>query len=56
MAGNGTAPSGALATRSFAIEYDDGPTMDYRFVSTTELQWRKDGPATGARRATTRGR
>jgi hypothetical protein len=43
MAGNGTAPSGALATKSFTIEYDDGPRMEYRFVSNDLLQWRKDG-------------
>jgi hypothetical protein len=43
MAGNGTAPSGALATKSFAIEYDAGPKMEYRFVSAEQLQWRKDG-------------
>ena len=42
MAGNGTPPSAALATRSFAIDYDDGPTMEYRFVSADQLQWRKD--------------
>jgi hypothetical protein len=43
MAGNGTPPSGALATRSFAVEYDGGPRMEYRFVSADQLQWRKDG-------------
>ena len=43
MAGNGTAPSGALATKSFAIHYDGGPRMEYRFVSNDLLQWRKDG-------------
>lgn len=43
MAGNGTPPSGALATKSFAVEYDGGPRMDYRFVSNDQLQWRKDG-------------
>lgn len=43
MAGNGTAPSGALATKSFAIHYDNGPRMEYRFVSNDVLQWRKDG-------------
>jgi hypothetical protein len=43
MAGNGTPPSGALATRSFAVDYDDGPRMEYRFVSNDLLQWRKDG-------------
>ncbi|HEU4650131.1 MAG TPA: MoaF N-terminal domain-containing protein, partial [Croceibacterium sp.] len=43
MAGNGTAPSGGLATRSFAIAYDGGPTIEYRFVSADALQWRTDG-------------
>jgi len=43
MAGNGTPPSGGLATKSFSIDYDDGPRMEYRFVSADELQWRKDG-------------
>src|SRR5688572_14855870 len=43
MAGNGTPPSGALATKSFVIDYDDGPRMEYRFVSKDLLQWRKDG-------------
>jgi len=43
MAGNGTPPSVALATKSFAIAYDDGPRMEYRFVSNDLLQWRKDG-------------
>jgi hypothetical protein len=43
MAGNGTPPSGALATKNFAIAYDDGPRMEYRFVSNDLLQWRKDG-------------
>ena len=43
MAGNGTPASRALATRSFSIDYDDGPTMEYRFVSNDQLQWRRDG-------------
>lgn len=43
MAGNGTPPSGALATKNFTIDYDDGPAMEYRFVSNDLLQWRKDG-------------
>lgn len=43
MAGNGTPPSGALATRSFTIHYDNGPRVEYRFVSADLLQWRKDG-------------
>jgi len=43
MAGNGTEPSGALAGKAFAIEYDGGPRMEYRFASADQLQWRKDG-------------
>jgi hypothetical protein len=43
MAGNGTPPSGGLAAKSFAIEYDGGPKMEYRFASADALQWRKDG-------------
>ncbi len=55
MAGNGTAPSGALAGKPFAIEYDGGPKMEYRIKGPDTLQWSiNDG--TGSRRATTRGR
>jgi hypothetical protein len=43
MAGNGTPPTGALANKSFTVEYDDGPKMEYRFVSNDLLQWKKDG-------------
>ena len=43
MAGNGTAASGALAGKAFAIEYDGGPRMEYRFEGPDQLQWRKDG-------------
>ena len=39
MAGNGTAPSGALAGKQFAIEYDGGPKMEYRFTGPDTLQW-----------------
>jgi hypothetical protein len=42
MAGNGTASSGALAGRQFAIEYDAGPRMEYRFTGPETLEWRKD--------------
>ena len=42
MAGNGTAPSGRLSGKSFAVVYDDGPRMEYRFNSADELLWRKD--------------
>src|SRR5690606_9663483 len=45
MAGNGTPPSGALAGKSFAIEYDGGPKLEYRFNSADSLNWRKDGSA-----------
>jgi hypothetical protein len=43
MAGNGTPPSAALASRIFTIQYDGGPLMEYRFVSGDQLQWRKGG-------------
>jgi hypothetical protein len=43
MAGNGTAPSAALAAKTFDIRYDNGPRMEYRFVDGDKLQWRKDG-------------
>lgn len=43
MAGNGTPPSGALAGRTLAVRYDDGPRIDYRFISADQLHWRKDG-------------
>lgn len=39
MAGNGTAPSGALAGKSFAIEYDGGPLMEYRIKGPDTLEW-----------------
>ncbi len=44
MAGNGTAPSAALAGRTFAIAYDGGPAMEYRVKGAETLDWRKDGP------------
>ncbi len=43
MAGNGTEPSAALAGRTFAIDYDDGPTIEYRIETNDKLQWRKSG-------------
>jgi hypothetical protein len=43
MAGNGLPPTADLAGRSFAIEYDGGPRMEYRFSSADQLEWRKDG-------------
>lgn len=43
MAGNGTAPSGALAGKRFAIEYDGGPRMEYRFTGPDTLQWSMNG-------------
>ena len=43
MAGNGTAPSGALSGRSFAVTYDDGPSVEYRFASADSLSWRDTG-------------
>ncbi|HWK42793.1 MAG TPA: MoaF N-terminal domain-containing protein [Croceibacterium sp.] len=45
MAGNGTPASGALAGKAFAIRYDDGPSMEYRFESADSLSWRKSGGA-----------
>ncbi len=43
MAGNGTAPSAALAGKFFTIEYDGGPKMEYRVTGPETLEWRKDG-------------
>lgn len=43
MAGNALPTTNDLATKSFTIHYDGGPTMEYRFVSGDLLQWRKDG-------------
>ncbi|MBT2134216.1 MoaF N-terminal domain-containing protein [Croceibacterium sp. LX-88] len=43
MAGNGTKPSGDLAGKAFAIHYDDGPQMEYRFTTADSLQWRRNG-------------
>jgi hypothetical protein len=43
MAGNGLPPTADLAGKSFAVEYDGGPRMEYRFSSADELEWRKDG-------------
>jgi hypothetical protein len=43
MAGNGTPPTDALAGKNFAVRYDGGPTMEYRFDTNDSLQWRKDG-------------
>jgi len=43
MAGNGADPVGDLAGKSFAIHYDGGPAIEYRFESEEVLQWRKDG-------------
>jgi hypothetical protein len=43
MAGNGTAASGAMANKVFAIQYDGGPKMEYRIQTADQLLWRKDG-------------
>ena len=43
MAGNGTPPTDHLAGKAFAIRYDGGPLMEYRFTSDDSLQWRRDG-------------
>ncbi|MCB2066720.1 MAG: MoaF N-terminal domain-containing protein [Erythrobacter sp.] len=43
MAGHGLPPSDALAGREFAIHYDGGLRVDYRFAGADEVQWRADG-------------
>ncbi|WP_338240533.1 MoaF N-terminal domain-containing protein [Aurantiacibacter hainanensis] len=43
MAGHGLPPSDGLAGRTFAVRYDNGPRMEYRFTSADELQWRENG-------------
>ena len=43
MAGHGLPPSAGLSGKSFAVQYDGGPRMEYRFTAADELQWRKDG-------------
>jgi len=45
MAGHGLPPSPGLSGESFAIHYDAGPVVDYRFTSGEELQWREGGGA-----------
>jgi hypothetical protein len=51
MAGHALPPTGALAGRAFAIEYDDGPRMEYRFTGADSLEWREgdEGGWTSAR-------
>lgn len=41
MAGHGLPPSRALAGKAFAVHYDGGPVIAYRFTSHDELQWRE---------------
>ena len=43
MAGHGLPPSDGLSGKSFAVRYDGGPRMEYRFTSADELQWRENG-------------
>lgn len=43
MAGNAAPATDHLAGKAFAVRYDDGPLMEYRFDSGDSLQWRKDG-------------
>ncbi|MFC3100931.1 MoaF N-terminal domain-containing protein [Altererythrobacter lauratis] len=45
MAGHGLPPSGALAGKAFAVHYDGGPVIEYRFTAHDELQWREGGGA-----------
>ncbi len=42
MAGHGLPPSDGLAGKSFAIAYDDGPRVHYRFLDGETLEWRHD--------------
>ncbi|MEO0062775.1 MAG: hypothetical protein RLZZ08_1335 [Pseudomonadota bacterium] len=43
MAGNALPTNGDLAGKSFAVRYDGGPVMEYRFDTADQLQWRKNG-------------
>jgi hypothetical protein len=43
MAGNGLPPTGEMAGKTFAIHYDHGPTMEYRFTGPDTLEWRMNG-------------
>ena len=43
MAGHGLPPSAGLAGKDFAVRYDGGTQMEYRFASHDELQWREGG-------------
>ena len=43
MAGNGTEKSGAMAGKTFAVHYDDGPRMEYRVTGPETLEWRMNG-------------
>ncbi|MCL6249495.1 molybdenum cofactor biosynthesis F family protein [Altererythrobacter sp. KTW20L] len=43
MAGHGLPPSRALSGRNFAVRYDGGPQVEYRFTGHDELQWREGG-------------
>lgn len=43
MAGHGLPPSAGLSGKRFAVHYDGGPRMEYRFTSNDRLEYRKDG-------------
>lgn len=45
MAGHGLPPSPGLSGESFAIHYDGGPVIDYRFTSDDSLEWREGSGA-----------
>lgn len=51
MAAHGLPPTGKLAGKSLAVDYDNGPHMEYRFDSADKLQWRMgaEGAWTSAR-------
>jgi hypothetical protein len=41
MAGHGLPPSPGLSGESFAVHYDGGPMIEYRFTSADSLEWRE---------------
>jgi len=43
MAANVQTPSERLAGKTATIRYDNGPVMEYQFVSADELRWRMNG-------------
>lgn len=46
MAGHGLPPTDGLAGKAFTVRYDGGQSMEYRFASHDELQWRLNGQGT----------